>query len=162
MLIAIPNDKFTKWTKSIKDILSNGNCTAKELERLMSKLVRTSRIMPGLQCFLKLIRTCFYSSSSGLIKLSHSALDDLRFWLHLLLRARDGVNINTLLLRLPSSSSCTDASGFGMGGIILSNQLAWRCLFPKDVLSFTTINHLEFLAIIAHLLFMEQRNLLDN
>ena len=56
MIIAMSNDKFTKWTKSINDVLSNGYCSLKELERLIGKLVRTSRIIPGSQCYLKPIR----------------------------------------------------------------------------------------------------------
>lgn len=49
-----------------------------------------------------------------------------------------------------------------MGGVILSNQLVWKLLFPKGILSFTTTNYLKFLAMITHLLFIEHWHLLDN
>jgi len=59
---------------------------------------------------------------------------------------------------MPSLTLFTDVSGLGMGGFNLETSRSWNFLFPIDILKFTTINYLKFLAVITQLLILEAEN----
>ena len=55
----------------------------------------------------------------------------------------------------------TDASGIGMGSYHLNSGLTWNFVFPPDIQSFATMNHLELFTFIVQLLILEHYDALD-
>ena len=66
-----------------------------------------------------------------------------------------GILISKLILCLPNKFHFTDASRRAMGGFNMNSGQTWNYLFPTDILKFTSINYLEFLAVIVELLLVE-------
>ena len=63
-----------------------------------------------------------------------------------------GILISKLILCLPNKFHFTDASGRVIGQFNLKSYYTWNYIFSVDILKFTLINHLEFLAVIIELL----------
>ena len=133
-------------------------CRPKELEKLIGKLGRLSMIIPGSSAFIVAIRQAFYSTSDGWAILNQTCEFDLSLWLETINLGTEGVPLEKLLLRLPSATHFTDASGKGMGGYHMETGCVWNYPFPSGILEKTTINHLEFFAIIVDLLLEAYHN----
>jgi hypothetical protein len=52
LLIILPDNKFTAWTKAIEDILNEGSATAKILETNIGRLVHLSMAIPSIHHFM--------------------------------------------------------------------------------------------------------------
>jgi len=55
----------------------------------------------------------------------------------------------------------TDALGHGIGGYNLTTGRTWNLQLLAEILQFTTINHLEFLAFLVQLLVAEFNGILE-
>jgi len=51
-----------------------------------------------------------------------------------------------------------DASGLGLRGYSLFSSRSWNYQLPENILAYITINHLEFLAFLIKLIFLEFEN----
>ena len=164
MRIALPAEKEAAWTETINQFLTDGHCSAKEMERTIGRLVRASIILPGASAYIVHLRRIFWAQKrSGSIVLDKRAREHLAFWCGLLEVAKRGTKIASLVLRMPTRIFFTDAAGAGMGGYCHETSRGWRFAFPPGILKLTTINHLEFLAgLVFPLLLRHEHNVGHN
>jgi len=95
-------NKQDKWIGIINTILSSKDCSAKELEQLIGKLVRASLIMPRLIAFIKPLWTAFYATKNGLASINQDCIDILLLWIKIIYRCAADLLISKLLLRMPT------------------------------------------------------------
>ena len=115
-------------------------------------------IIPGSLAFIMALRQAFYHASDGWAVLNQTCKFDLSLWLEIIDLGTEGVPLEKLLLRLPSDTHFTDTSSKGMGGYHMETSYIWNYPFPSGILEKTTINHLEFFAIIVDLLLTAYHN----
>ena len=159
MEVHLPRTKVNAWSQQVRLIMRAGKCSSKDLERLIGKMVRTSMILPGAQAFIVHFRKLRAECRSGTVLIDDTGRTHLNFWLRLFKVAGGGTQIASLLLRMPSLIFFTDACAAGLGGYCHNTGRAWRYSLPENILSRTTINHLEFLAyLISPILLMQEKN----
>jgi hypothetical protein len=155
LLVALPQDKFKMWTKSVEDILRRHKSPipAKELETLMGRLSHASYVIPYARHFTgRLYKACERERQNGSARLTRMQLEDLELWRKFLRKAANGIPINKLVCRWPTRIVRVDACPQGMGGYCLESGIAWRYLLPESLLGRATLNSLEFLAAFVELL----------
>jgi hypothetical protein len=107
LIVAFPQDKFKMWTKSVEDILRRHKSPipAKELETLMgSTLSHASYVIPFARHFTgRLYKACERARRNGSARLTRMQLEDLELWRKFLRKAADGISINKLVCRWPST-----------------------------------------------------------
>jgi hypothetical protein len=154
-IVALPQDKFKMWTKSVEDILRRHKSPihAKELETLTGVLSHVSYVIPYARHFTgQLYKACERARRNGSARLTRMQLEDLELWQKFLRKAADGISINKLVCRWPTRIVRVDACPKGMGGYCLESGIAWRYLLPEPLLGRETLNSLEFLAAFVRLL----------
>ena len=52
LLIILPDNKFTAWTKAIQDMINKGSTTAKILETNIGRLVHLGMAIPSIHHFM--------------------------------------------------------------------------------------------------------------
>ena len=109
-------------------------------------------MLPGSLAFISPVRKLLYGKYRGVLRIGDTEGRYIRFWPDLLRMAGRGTPISRLILRKPSLTIFTDASKRGMGGYCNETGIGWRYEFPEGVLKHTTINHMEFLAMIVFLM----------
>ena len=70
---------------------------------------------------------------------------DIRIYLKLLKKAKEGISINLLTFREPTRGCWTDACKYGLGGFNATGR-AWSVILPEHPLHRARINLLKFLA----------------
>ena len=154
LIIRLPDDKHAAWTKDTQAVLTsaanNKRVKHKVLEKLLGRLQHTASMLPEANHFLNRIRTAeMRAKVHGATRLSVEVRRDLDYWLALLDRAKNGIDMNLLVSRLPDHIIRTDACEEGLGGFSLTTGRAWRYRIPDDAKNSKSINYLEFLACIA-------------
>ena len=153
--VALPQDKFKSWTRSVDDILRRHKspAPAKDLETLMGRLNHASYVIPYARHFTgRLYKACERARRNGSARLTRMQLEDLELWRKFLRKAANGISINKLVCRWPTRIVRVDACPQGMGGYCLESGIAWRYLLPESLLGRATLNLLEFLAAFVGLL----------
>jgi hypothetical protein len=149
MLVSLPEDKHFKWTLGIQEILSHPtNAVATTtLDTLIGRLQHVATIIPAARHFVSRLRNWLTRSQRWKpIPPPLHCLEDLRLWLAFINRAREGININLLVNRAPTSILRTDACEYGLGGFNVGTGRAWQYRLPDHLLQKQHINFLEFLA----------------
>jgi hypothetical protein len=80
LLVALPQDKFKMWTKSVEDILRRHKSPipAKELETLMGRLSHASYVIPYARHFTgRLYKACERARRDGSARLTRVQMEDL-------------------------------------------------------------------------------------
>jgi hypothetical protein len=78
-------------------------------------------------------------------------VNELEFWLKLLLQARNGISLNQMTVRKPSQLLFSDSCPFGLLGGMTWQGRAWRLRIPKSSILFghhEANNVLEYLAMV--------------
>lgn len=151
LLILLPHDKFIAWTADIDEILqdSRQRVPVKVLESLIGRCEHVVNVIPEAGHFLGLLRRALQRAKSkwrGLVRLTKDERDDLRLWKLFLKRAHEGVDMNNITVRLPTTCTLSDACTYGLGGYSARTGRAWRWHLPPHCVGFKSINLLEFLA----------------
>lgn len=146
--ISLPEDKATAWSNSIKELLNkNGKVAHSTLATLVGRLNHVAYIIPQARHFMNRIRrTEERASRHRSAKLSKETKKDLELWLELLEYAKTGISINTIIFRLLTSLSLSDACETGMGGYNPLTGKMWRYEFTLIEQRAFTLNTKEFLA----------------
>ena len=157
LLISLPDDKHTAWTRDITAILTaaahNKRVKHKDLEALLGRLQHTASILSEGKHFLNRIRAAeMRAKAHGATRLNVETRRDLEYWRTLLDRANNGIDLNLLVHRSPDHIIRTDACEEGLGGFSLTTGRAWRWTIPAEARHEKSINYLEFLACIAGIL----------
>lgn len=71
---------------------------------------------------------------------------DLKLWIKFLSKAHDGISINNVVFRSPTSIPLTDASETGIGGYSLQHNILWRYEFTIDEQRSFSLNAKEYIA----------------
>ena len=92
-------------------MLSLNECSAKELKRLIGKLIRASMIMLGSIAFLKPLWSTLYSATRGQAILDKACKESLYIWIGIIYCCTDRLSIVKLLVRMPTQIYFTNTSG---------------------------------------------------
>ena len=148
-LIALPDDKARAWTRQIINTLSQASISWDEAKTLVGRLNHVGYIIPSARHFLNRIRRLErVADRHGRAMVTPGAREDLFLWIKFLRRARRGISINSVVFRLPTTVTVSDASEHGMGGFDLKSGRAWRYEFTKEEREVFTLNLKEFIAAI--------------
>jgi hypothetical protein len=146
LTVALPQDKYISWSKSIRQILEARKVRHSELEELIGRLQHLCRVMrPGTH-FLGRLRSLLASFNGQKYTYRHidkEAAKDLHLFLKFMKIAATGVSLNILVLRVPTHLYRCDASFHGIGGYS-SQGRAWRFTIPEQLRNRASINLLEF------------------
>ena len=149
--IALPPDKVIAWKQCISDILKKTSISWDDAKTLVGRLNHVGFIIPSARHFLNRIRRLEYiADKHGRAKVNRETSADLALWLKFLDRARKGMSINSIIYRVPTTITLSDACEFGMGGYNLKTGLAWRYEFTKDERETFSLNLKEFIASVIN------------
>jgi len=119
------------------------------LESTIGRLTHTAGIMPMMRHFLGRLRHALLRSSNHKwTNFRLCEISDLHICLKMLDYASEGISINNIVFRKPTTFYRSDASEFGLGGYNLISGQAWRFQLPVDLRLQTLLNSLEFLACV--------------
>jgi hypothetical protein len=156
LLVALPEDKYQAWRKTLEGIIKKGSCTKEDLDTLEGQLNHAAYVIPLARHFLSRIRAARNSRTNkkSQIKLDSAVLADLTLWLELLLKAHQGISMNLIVTRRPNKLCWSDACPFGIGGFLLSSGRAWRIRIPNTSILYGSplINNLlEFIGMAVNI-----------
>jgi hypothetical protein len=146
LTVALPQDKYLGWSKSIRRILEVGKVCYGELDELIGRLQHLCRVMrPGTHFMgrLRSLLASFNGRKYASRHLDREHVNDLKLFLKFMKVAAAGVSLNILVLRVPSHLYRCDASLHGIGGYS-SRGRAWRFVIPTEFRLRASINLLEF------------------
>ena len=149
MLIRLPPDKVVSWSHDIKATIEATSITKQDLDTLIGRLNHVGYIIPQARHFLNRLRSALNfaeNKNRRRVKLTRHQLDDLRQWLLFINQADEGISLNNITYRTPSTVLRGDACPFGMGGVSLSSGTAWRYELPPELQGRVSLNCLEYLA----------------
>ena len=148
MRVSLPENKFTAWSKSISDILSNKVVSAKELEMNIGRLVHLSLVLPFVHHFLSRLRELQRRAKNRRqVKVTEIYAEDLKLMLFFLEKAKNGVSLNQIAFRKPTHVYRSDSCPRGLGGYSHTGW-AWRFYLPPHLRFRASNNLLEHLASI--------------
>ena len=157
LLLSLPEKKRLDWTRDITQILEKADCNRRiqcgELETLVGRLERIASILQEGKHFLNRLHAAeMRARRHGSTRLTVECRRNLTLWIALVLKAGQGVDINTLVSRVPDRIARTDACEHGLGGFSMTTGRAWRWEIPVELRLTKSINFLEFLACVAGIL----------
>lgn len=148
LLVSLPENKFVAWSKALQDIIDSKTTTAKTLEQNIGRLVHVAQILPEIYHFLNQLRSLHERSKNRRsIKVPDNCLADCHLLLKFLLRAREGISMNNLVLQLPLVIYRSDSCPHGLGGYSCRGH-AWRWYIPAELRFRASNNLLEHIASI--------------
>jgi hypothetical protein len=153
LLVALPQDKFEAWLKSLDTIISTRDCLKEALESLEGQLNHASFVIPLARHFWTRIRALKNSQSKKQCRLcvQDEALADFVLWQSLLAKAHAGISMNLIVTRRPDRIVWSDSCPFGIGGFRLHNGQAWRIRASMLHGSNRINNLLEFLGMAVNI-----------
>ena len=146
--ISLPEEKAKAWTKAIQNLIGTSKRHKyKELATLVGRINHVAYIIPQARHFINRIRKTEQKAlKHRSAKFNNEATKDLHLWIELINYAKQGISINTIVFRRPTSITLSDASETGMGGYNPLTGKAWSYEFtPEEQISFT-LNTKEFMA----------------
>jgi hypothetical protein len=144
LIISLPDSKFIAWTVSIKETLSHGTSTAKELEMMIGCLGHLGAIVPIVYHFLSRLRDLQWKATKRRsIAIPKPCQDDLELMLTFLHKAFTGTGMNLISFRRPTHIYRSDSCPYGLGGYS-HKGFAWRLKLPENCRFRASNNLLEF------------------
>jgi hypothetical protein len=121
---------------------------------LVGRLQHASRAIPMANYFLQRFYRLIAEYNNPFVRRSLERGDKslLRLWIGFLQQAAQGVSLNLLTIRRPTTVVISDACPTGMGGYSIRSGKAWRFQFPTPLTNMN--NTAEFLASVVTILFM--------
>jgi hypothetical protein len=148
MLLSLPDDKFTIWSRDLKSTIKHKRATRESLNCLLGRLNHAVVAVPLGRHFLgRLYKAQQQANKRGFVHFTEAQLADLILWIHFLEMAHTGISLNQLVFRDPQRVIRIDACPWGIGGYTLTSDVAWRWRLPPEFLRRVSLNGLEFLAI---------------
>ena len=147
--ISLPKDKAAAWIKSIVEILNKKSAGYKELATLVGRLNHVCYIIPAARHFINRIRRVQdHADKYSSAKLNQEVKKDLKLWIRFITYARDGISINNVVFRTPTTIVLTDASETGIGGFCSTSNILWRYRLTTEEQKAFSLNTKEYLAAI--------------
>eukprot|EP00956_Cyclotella_meneghiniana_P032130 scaffold86951_cov48-Cyclotella_meneghiniana.AAC.2 len=146
--IALPAEKAKAWSRSIKSLLESSNkVTHQTMATLVGRINHVAFIIPQARHFINRIRRDEQRAARHrAVKLARETKEDLKLWLQFITYAKNGISINSVIFRTPTSISISDACETGMGGYDPLSGNMWRHEFSEIEQRAFTLNTKEFLA----------------
>ncbi|MBM4076045.1 MAG: hypothetical protein FJ267_10410, partial [Planctomycetes bacterium] len=149
LLIILPDNKFTAWTKAIKDLINKGSATAKVLETNIGRLVHLGMAIPHIHHFMSRLRDLHATAKRRRsVRINGEYLEDLKLMLNFLENANNGISLNSIAFRRPTHIYRSDSCPAGLGGYS-HDGFAWRWYLPDELKFRATNNLLKHLAAIV-------------
>ena len=151
MIASLPEDKHKAWSNDVHSFIDNRSSSMKELKSLIGRLSHSCTILRMGYHFLHRLRSKVNLSVNGnaIARCSPKEIKQLKLWLNLLSRARQGVSFNLIIFRRPTKIYISDACPYGMGGFSVNSGRAWRMSIPPDLIGKVSNNLLEYIAEIV-------------
>jgi len=157
--VSLPENKYISWANDLCNAIKNTGMSSEELESLIGRLNHASFLVPLSRHFLGDLRKRIKKGRwmrKRMVRLSTNELDDLGLWQGFLRKAREGISMNLLTVRMPTLIGWSDSCPFGLGGFTLEGK-AWRLKIPKRSPIYgddRANNALEFLGMAINILLM--------
>ena len=150
LIISLPENKATAWSNEISEMLEEGKTQSKRLERNIGRFVNIGMILPYVHHFLARLRTLLKHAKKrrSAIPIPLPVREDLMLMDKIIMRAKNGIDMNNLAYRLPNIVFRNDSCPFGLGGYNV-RAAGWRWIIPPDLRFRATNNLLEHLANIV-------------
>lgn len=151
LTISLTKDKATAWRRSLLEVLENLTVQFKHIETIVGRLNHVGYTIPTARHFLNRIRRLqLIAGRHGRAMITQRARKDLQLWITFLHKAEQGISINSIVYRKPTTLTFSDACGYGMGGYSLTTGIAWRHEFTKTERETFTLNTKEFIASVIN------------
>eukprot|EP00956_Cyclotella_meneghiniana_P041032 scaffold212472_cov70-Cyclotella_meneghiniana.AAC.2 len=146
--IALPIEKAKAWSRAIESAIhSNAKLTHQTLATLVGRVNHVAYIIPQARHFINRIRKDEAKAQKHrAVHISPETKRDLQLWIKFIEYAKEGISINSVIFRTPTSISISDACETGMGGYNPLNGKMWRYKFTTEEQTSFTLNVKEFLA----------------
>ena len=146
--ISLPAEKAKAWSSSIESLISYTNKVAHQtLATLVGRLNHVAFIIPQARHFINRIRRDeLRAATHRAVRLTQETKSDLKLWLKFITYAKEGISINSVIFRTPTSLSISDACETGMGGYDPISGIMWRHEFTELEQTSFSLNTKEFLA----------------
>jgi len=157
--VSLPENKYISWDIDLSRAIENKGISSEELESLIGRLNHASFLVPLSRHFLGDLRKRIKKGRwlrKRMVRLSMNELDDLGLWQGFLRKAREGISMNLLTIRMPTLIGWSDSCPFGLGGFTLKGR-AWRLRVPRSSPIYgddRANNALEFLGMAINVLLM--------
>jgi len=161
--VSLPESKYVAWESDLAEAIKNRGISSGELESLIGRLNHASFLVPLSRHFLGEVRKRIKRgrwASKRKIRLSKEELADLVLWQGFLRKARNGISMNLLTIRMPTAIGWSDSCPFGLGGFTLDGR-AWRLKIPRTSPIYgddRANNALEFLGMAINVLLLLEGN----
>ena len=151
--IHLPKHKFSEWNKEINSCLAQSKVDKRTMETLVGRLDHVAYIMDMLRHFMNRLRHALQRAiKCRITSLSSIEKEDLKLIQQFLVIATNkGVSLNNLSFRNPSIVYRSDACLHGLGGYNIITGEAWRWELPISLRNRTSLNSLEFIAILINI-----------
>ncbi len=117
LIISLPDNKFIAWMDSIKEILSHGTSTEKELKMMIGRLSHLGAIVPIVYHFLSRLRDLQWKATKQRsIAIPQHCQDNLELMLVFLHKAFTSIDMNLISFRCPTHIYQLDSCPYGLGG----------------------------------------------
>ena len=145
-IICLPNEKATAWIKSIVELINKDEANYGELATLVGRLNHVAFIIPSARHFLNRIRLAQdEADKTKITPITQEVKKDLRLWIDFISNAKQGISINRIVFRTPTSIVLTDASELGIGGYCLQSNILWRYMFTAEEARAFSLNMKEYI-----------------
>jgi hypothetical protein len=159
MIIQLPAEKADAWHADLSALISDGDngypIDGKRMETIQGRNIHVATMVPGAIHFQSRMYSVIKRAKKYRVtRLKAEERRDLRFLQHLLNVAKRGIDINTVVYRMPDHIGRSDAFEGGIGGFDLRSGRAWRLEIPTDLRNRKSQNFLEYLACMTQLMCM--------
>ena len=148
MTISLPENKYIAYSRAISNMIERGWTSKAELESNIGRWVHLGQILPQIHHFLSRLRFLLKRlQNKRQLSINQECIADIQFLLSVLVKCRDGIDMNTLSYRKPTHVYRSDSCPAGMGGYS-DEGYAWRYYLPPELQFRASNNLLEHLAAI--------------
>ena len=146
LTVSLPDHKFKAWTSQIDELLNQRSSSEKTLASVLGRLENVATMIAMMGHFLSNIRHLQIQAlkKNHNVLLSNQVKKDLQLSKEFIKKANNGISMNLLTFRAPTTVHIGDASEHGMGSFA-SHGRAWSYSIPPHLRGRAHINLLEFL-----------------
>ena len=117
MLIILIDNKFTVWTKAIKEMLNDRSTTTKMLKTNIGLLVHLNMAIPSIHHFMSGLRDLHSTAKQRRsVKINGEYFEDLKLMLTFLKMANNGNNLNSIAFHHPTHVYQSNSCPAGLSG----------------------------------------------
>jgi len=152
LIISLPTNKYTAWSKIISDSISSGHVTAKEFESTIGRLSYLALVVPFVNHFLSRLRELLWKAKASprwKTTIPPQCIDNLLLMIFFIKKAHKGVSMNPIAYQKPTHVYWSDSCPTGIGRYS-HEGFAWRWDIPTDLQFWASNNLLEHLAAVIN------------